>query len=149
MKMIAIVVALVVALIAAVAAAGFTWQGNQTLEAALAGANAQLQKTQSDLRSVTGEVAALRKESVEQKMALEQQRAELATAKGFLDAERAATARIREELAKAKEQIAFMTRSRAAQSTPAHLVPMPVRPPPMVIRAAPSGTAGRNAVRAQ
>jgi len=137
MKMIPLAIAVIIA----VAAAGFAWQRHQALEEArtsLASANAQLQKTQVELRALGAEVAPLRKETAEQKAALEQQRVELAAAKGFLDAERASTIRIREELATAKEQIAFMSRSRAAQQSPAFLVPMPVRPPPMVIRAVPS-----------
>jgi len=143
-------IALAAALIAGVAAAGFLWQRNQALEAALAVANAELRQAQADLRSVKAEVAVLRKETVEQKMALEQQRAELATAKGFLDAERAATARVREELAKAREQIAVLSRSRASQSAPAFALPQVVRPQaPMVIRAAPSGSAVGAPGRAQ
>jgi cell shape-determining protein MreC len=147
-------IALAVAVIAAVASAGFAWQRNQALEEArtsLAGANSQLQKTQADLRSVSAEVAPLRKESAEQKATIEQQRVELAAAKAFLDSERAATARIREELATTKEQIAFMSRSRAAQATPAYPAPTLIRPqPPMVIRAVPSsGNTQGNAVRAQ
>ena len=70
----------------------------------------------------------------------------------FLDAERASTARIRDELAMAKEQIAYMSKSRAAQSAPAGvLYPAPalVRPTPMRIEAAPAPAAQRNAVRAQ
>jgi hypothetical protein len=136
-------IALVVVVIAAVAAAGLAWQRTQALEeaqAALASANSLLQKTRSELRSVTAEVAPLRKESAEQKATIEQQRVELASAKSFLDAERASTIRVREELTLAKEQIAFMARSRATQSAPPFALPMPVRPPPAVIRAAPSGS---------
>jgi septal ring factor EnvC (AmiA/AmiB activator) len=148
-------IGLVVAVVAAVAAAGFAWQRNQALEetrVALAGANTQLQKTQAELKSVTAEIAPLRKESAEQKTAIEQQRAELNTAKLFLDSERTSTARLREELTMAKEQIAFIIKSRAAQSAPAaYPAPTLVRPPkPMVIRAAPqSGNAASAPGRAQ
>jgi|GEM_PF-5102041 predicted negative regulator of RcsB-dependent stress response len=147
-------IALIVAVIAAVAAAGYAWQRNQALEearASLASANAQLQKTQTELRSASAEVAPLRKESAEQKSTIDQQRAELAAAKAFLDSERASTARVREELAMTKEQMAFMSRSRAAQATPGYSVPMMVRPTPTIIRVVPStsGTAEKAPMRAQ
>ena len=83
-------------------------------------------------------------------MAFEQQRVELNAAKAFLDSERTATARVREELAMAKEQIAFMSKSRAAQSGAGYPAPMLVRPQaPMVIRAVPAPAPQGNAVRAQ
>ena len=150
MKMIPLALAVIVALAAAV----FAWQKNQALEetrVALAGANTQLQKTQAELKSISAEIAPLRKESAEQNAALEQLRAELNTAKVFLESERASMVRLREELAMAKEQIAFMSKTRAAQSGSANPMPvMMIRPAtPMRIEAAPSqGTQQRNAVAA-
>src|SRR6185436_13964722 len=140
MKMIPLVLAVIVA----VAAAGFAWQRNQAFEetrVALAEVNAQLQKSQAEQKSLSAEVAPLRRESAELKTALEQQRAELAAARSFLDAERTTTARVRDELTAAKEQIAFMSRSRAAQAAPSGgLYPAPtlVRPQPLRIEAAPA-----------
>lgn len=147
-------IVLAIALVAAVAAAAFAWQKNQAFEtsqAALAAANGQLQKAQADLKALKAEVEPLRKETAELKAAFEQQKSELATAKAFLDAERAATMRVREELTTAKEQMAFILRSRAAQSS-SFPGPVMIRPPtpPTVIRAAPTtGNTQGSAVRAQ
>ena len=118
MKMIVVAVT---AVIAAVAASGFAWQRNQLLEetrAELASANSQLQKVKAEFRSMETELGALRKESTEQKMATDQLRAELTVAKSFLDAEKGASTRLREELAKTKELLASLSRARAAQAAP-------------------------------
>jgi peptidoglycan hydrolase CwlO-like protein len=137
---------LILAIVVAIAASGFAWQRNQALDearAALSGANTQLQKAQADLKSVTAEVAPLRKEAADQKATIDQLQAELSSARAFLEAERAATARIRDELTLTKEKMAFMDRSRAAPSAQPGLgypAPTMIRPsaPPMVIRAVPS-----------
>ena len=146
-------IALAIAVVAAIAAAGFGWQRHQALgesQAALASATGQLQKMQADMKALEAEVEPLRKETADLKAAVEQQRAEVASAKAFLEAERASAMRVREELTTAKEQMAFILRSRAAQSSSAYPGAAMIRPqPPMTIRAAPSsGNAQGNAVRA-
>lgn len=143
MKMIAVAV---VCAVAALAAAGFAWQRNQALEAArheLASVSPQLQKAKADIQSMTAEVDALRKESAEQKMATDQLRSDLNTAKAFLEAEKATALRLREELASAKALLASASRSRGGQPSPApaSVQPMAIPSQPTAIRAAPRGTA--------
>jgi len=141
MKMIA---AAVVAVIAAMAAAGFAWQKSQALEgtkAELANARSQLQKASDDVLAMRAETTALRKEFAEQKLAADRSRAELATAQVFLDAEKAAGARLREELMKAKAQLASTSKPRSVQGAP---VVRRVPAQPMVIRVVPSGSAVSN-----
>ncbi len=138
MKMTAVAVASV---IAAVAAAGFAWQRNQALEGTkldLASANSQLEKAAASARTLEAAVDALRKESAGQKMALDQLRADLTTARAFLEAESSSSMRLREELARAKEQLASLSRGRAVQAVPS---PSVVQPRVVVIRPGPSGSA--------
>jgi peptidoglycan hydrolase CwlO-like protein len=134
------IAASIVCLAAALAAAGFAWQRNQALEATkaeLAGANSQLQKAKSDIGSLAAELEALRKESAEQKMAAEQLRAEVTTAKAFLEAEKGLALRLREELAKAQ----LAGRPRAAPPAPARVQPSVVPAQPTAIRTGPAGSA--------
>lgn len=147
-------IVLAVAVLAAVAAAGFAWQRHQALgesQVALAGANGQLRKAQADLKALKAEFEPLRKETAELKAMVEQQKSEVVSAKAFLEAERASTMRVREELTTAREQMAFILRSRAAQSSQTFPGPVMIqRGPPPAVRAAPStGTTQGSAVRAQ
>jgi septal ring factor EnvC (AmiA/AmiB activator) len=142
MKMIAVTV---VAVLAALAAAGFAWQRNQALgqvKSELASASADLQKARNELQALKAEAVALRKEAAEQKSATDQLRTELNSARAFLDSERLTGARLREELVKAKEQLAAMGKARSVQSAPPPMaVPMMVRPPPAAVAPGQRGTA--------
>ena len=116
-----LVVVAVVAALAAVAAGGFAWhqyQAHFETRTALARAQAELQKTTSDLKTRQDELIALRRQFSQQEMALNQLQAEMVNARAFVDAERAVGARLRGELAKMKEQLATAPRARrTAQST--------------------------------
>jgi hypothetical protein len=76
-------------------------------------------------------------------MALNQLQAEMVNARAFVDAERAVSARLRQELGKMKEEFAAALRAgRSAQSrNTGPAAPMLIRQPqqPMVIRQAPGG----------
>ena len=111
----------VVAVLAALAAAGagaFGWmqhQEHRQTKSALNSANSELQKTRSDLKVASDELVSLRKQYSEQQMALNQLQAEMANARTFLEAEKAVSARLREDMAKLKED--FATALRAARAS--------------------------------
>jgi len=137
-------IAAVVLAIATVAAGGFAWQTRQSLEgtkAALAGATAQLDKANTDLKALQAEATTLRKQATEQKMAAEQLQADLNAARQFIEAERLTTARLREDLAKAMTRATPGARPTAAQTLPSGMVPMLAPQPPMQVRIAPGGGA--------
>ena len=141
----------VVAVLAGLAAAGagaFAWMQHQELrqtKSALNNANTELQKTRSDLKVASDELVSLRKQYAEQQMALNQLQAEMANARTFLEAEKAVSARLREDMAKMKEDFATALRAaRSSQARPAG--PMLYDPPkPMVIQ----GRRGVQAVNPQ
>ena len=118
-----IIILVVVAAVAAAGAGGLAWLKNkEAIEArsALAGAKSELQKTAADLGTTRDELVALRKQFAEQQMALNQLQAEMTNARTFLEAEKAVSARLREELAKTKEEFATALKAgRAAQARPA------------------------------
>ena len=130
----------IVAVLAALAAAGagaFGWmqhQEHRQTKAALNSANSELQKARSDLKVASDELVSLRKQYSEQQMALNQLQAEMANARAFLEAEKAVSARLREDMAKLKEDFATALRAaRASQARPAG--PMLYdTPKPMVIQ---------------
>jgi septal ring factor EnvC (AmiA/AmiB activator) len=139
MKTIAVAV---VCAFAAVAAAGFGWMKYQELAAAkaqLTTTNTELQKTRADLRATQTELAALRKEAADAKLAMEQMQADLTTARSFLEAEKGVSARLRDELNQAKQQLAAAGRRPAAQAGPASAPPSVYNPKPMGVRLAPGG----------
>ena len=69
-------------------------------------------------------------------------RTELNSARAFLEAERLSSARLREELVKAKEQLAAMGKRVSVQSAPPPMaLPMPVRVQPTAIMPGQRGTA--------
>jgi septal ring factor EnvC (AmiA/AmiB activator) len=116
-----LIVVAVVAALAAVAAGGFAWYQHQAhleTKTALTRAQAELQKTATDLKATQDDLIALRRQFSEQEMALNQLQAEMVNARAFVDAERAVGARLRGELAKMKEQLATAPRARrTAQPT--------------------------------
>jgi hypothetical protein len=116
-----------------------------------------LKKAQAEVKSMGAELETLRKQSAEHKAALDQQQLELRAAQSFLETERIASARLREELVRMKEALAVAGRQRSAPPPsqaggfPApYQVPMPVRPTPMEVRIAPGsgGTAAKAAAPA-
>jgi len=129
--------AAVLAALAAAGAGAFAWIQRQELvqtKSALNSANAELQKTRTDLKGALDELVSLRKQYSEQQMALAQLQAEMANARAFVEAEKAVSARLREDMAKMKEEFATALRAaRASQARPAG--PMLYDPPkPMVIQ---------------
>ena len=140
-----------VAVLAGLAAAGagaFGWmqhQEHRQTKSALNNANAELQKTRGELKVASDELVSLRKQHAEQQMALNQLQAEMANARTFLEAEKAVSARLREDLAKMKEDFATALRAaRSSQARPAG--PMLYdSPKPMVIQ----GRRGVQAVNPQ
>jgi hypothetical protein len=142
-------VVLIVAVIAVGGVAVFGWREHQlhgAARVALAESNALLKKAQIDVKTMGTELEALRKQSAEHKAALDHQQLELRAAQSFLETERAASARLREELVKMKEALALAARSRGAPppsqagGLPPY-VPMLHRPPPAAVRIAPGGGA--------
>jgi hypothetical protein len=115
-----LIVVAAVAALAAVAAGGFAWheyQAHLETRTALARAQAELQKTATDLKTTQDDLIALRRQFSEQEMALNQLQAEMVNARAFVDAERAVSARLRADLAKMKEESATARRAgRGAQS---------------------------------
>jgi septal ring factor EnvC (AmiA/AmiB activator) len=97
---------LALAAVGAVAFGGLQYQEHAQTRSALRAANADLQKTRSDLKSAQDELISLRKRYSEQELALQQLQAEMATARAFVEAEKAVGARLRDELAKQKEESA-------------------------------------------
>lgn len=133
------IVALMLALVAA-AAGAFAWQEHEQLaetRAELAAGSGQLQKARAELQGAQSELAALRKEAMAAKLATEQMQADLAGARNFLETEKAASARLRDDLAKAKEQLASASSRRPASSQFAP--PVAVSPRPTAVRAPPGG----------
>ena len=137
-------VALLLAL-AATGAVAFAWQEHQELAetgAELGLANGQLQKARTERQALQTELAALRKEAMAAKLAMDQMQADLTAARSFLETEKAATLRLRDDLAKAKEQLASASRRPGSQFG----APMAVSPrPTTTVRAAPGGPSAAGA----
>ncbi len=114
------IVGAVLLAVAAVGGAAFGWMqysNHAQTRTALRNANADLQKTRTDLKSTQDELIALRKRYSEQELALQQLQAEMATARAFVEAEKAVGARLRDDLAKQKEEsAAALDKARASQS---------------------------------
>jgi chromosome segregation ATPase len=136
-------VALLFALATAAAAALAWWETQELAETRteLAAAGGHLQKARADLQGAQTELAALRKEAAAGKFTLQQMQADLTTARNFLEAERAANTRLRDDMAKTKELLAAaMSRRPAAPAAqPQSAQPMAVSPRPTAARAARSG----------
>lgn len=127
------VVVAALAALAAAGAGGFAWMQHQELlqtKSALNSANSELQKTRTDLRSTSDELISLRKQYSEQQMALNQLQAEMANARAFVEAEKAVSARLREDMAKIKEE--FATALRAARASQNRFAAPTVADPPPV-----------------
>jgi hypothetical protein len=143
------------AVVVAIGAGVFAWQRHEAAEAAaaqVAGLKAEAQKADADMKAARAERDALRKEMAELKLAADQMRAEIDTAKQFIEAERAVSARLREDLAMAAARLAMMAsrpQQRSADAIPPGVLPpgmmlMPRDKPPVAVRLAPN--AGPTAV---
>lgn len=108
-------IALVVVVLAAGGGGFFGWQQHQELARTsidLASTKSALDKASADARAAKADAAAARKELDEQKATFEQVRVERDAAKAFLESEKTHAARLQEDLALAREQIAYLrTRS--------------------------------------
>lgn len=112
-----LIAVLAVAAVGAVAFGAWQYQQHAQTRSALRAANADLQKARSDLKSTQDELIALQKRHSEQELALQQLQAEMATARAFVEAEKAVGARLRDDLAKQKEDsAAALDKARASQS---------------------------------
>jgi septal ring factor EnvC (AmiA/AmiB activator) len=109
-------VALLFALATTAAAALAWWETQELAETRteLAVAGGHLQKARADLQGAQTELAALRKEAAAGQFTLQQMQADLTTARNFLEAERAANTRLRDDMAKTKELLAAAMSRRPA-----------------------------------
>jgi septal ring factor EnvC (AmiA/AmiB activator) len=140
-------VALAACVLGILAGAGVAWERHGAAtqaRAELAGLRADLDQVQVQLRRMREERDTLHRESTEQKLHLQQLQAEMANARSFLEAEKAVSARLREEITKMKE--AFAKAGRAGAAPPR---PMVVRPQPMTVVPGPRGSAVGAAVPAR
>jgi predicted RNase H-like nuclease (RuvC/YqgF family) len=91
------------------ASAGLAWERHQAAAQARAEAasvRSDLNQAQVDLRRMREERDALHRESTEQKLQLQQLQAEMTHARSFVEAEKAVSARLREDMVKMKEDFA-------------------------------------------
>jgi len=142
----------VVLLLVAAAASAFAWERHQALAqkaAELARSTAEAEKARASLRSLQGEMDALRKEATEQKVAMEQLQADLNAARLQVDAEKEVGVRLREENAKLKEAVAVLARMRPRSEGPAYAPPTAVTPKPLIVAPAGRGAAVGAPQRAQ
>src|SRR4051812_16338076 len=104
-------IALVVALLAAAGSGAFAWQQRQDLlltKADLTSTKAALDQATTEARAAKAEAVAAKKELDDQKAALQQARIDADAAKGFLEMEKAHSARLQQELVLAQEQMAYL-----------------------------------------
>jgi len=135
-------------IVIAIAASVLAFLRNQAAAAAaaqVASLKVEVQKAQADLNAAQTERDALRKEAAELNLSMQQLRAAAEAAGQFLAAERAISARLREDLAMASARLAAAgtQQQRASDALPPGVLPpglMPFqRPPPVAVRAAPGG----------
>lgn len=132
-----------VAALAAGGFAGYTYLQLDETRRELAGARGLLDKAKTELKTLQAEAETLRKQAAAQKISLEQAQADLNAARQFLESERAASARLREELgmAMAMARAAQSGRAAAAQGLPPSALPQLAPQRPMEVRIAPGGGA--------
>lgn len=137
-------------IVIAIAAGVFAFLRDQaaaTAAAQVASLKAEAQKAQADLNAAQTERDALRKEAAELNLATQQLRAAAEVAGQFLAAERAVSARLREDLAMASARLAAAgtRQQRPSDALPPGVLPPGLvpfqRPPPVAVRAAPGGAA--------
>ena len=100
--------------IAAAGAGAYGWlqhQEHAQTRSALSAASSELQKSRAELKTAVDELSALRKQLSEQQMALNQLQAETTNARAFVEAEKAVSVRLRQEIAKMKEDQAGALRT--------------------------------------
>lgn len=131
-------------LLIAIAAGVLAFQRDRAANAAaeqVASLKAQTQKAQADLNASVAERDALRKETAELKTREQELRSAAELAGRFLEAEKAVSARLREDLVMVSARLAAAG-SRQQQRGADVLqpgLPSIARPPPFVVRAAPGG----------
>ncbi len=135
-------IALLIVILAAAGGGFFGWQQHQELtrvKSDLSVTKGSLDQATVDARNAKADATAAKKELEDQKAALQQARIDADAAKGFLEMEKSHSARLQQELALTREQIAYMrTRSSGPGRYPEGMVPMPVQPKIEAIRIAPS-----------
>ena len=111
------------------AGAGLAWERHQAAAQArseLAGVRSELNQAQLELRRMREERDALHRESTEQKLQLQQIQAEMANARSFVEAEKAVSARLREDIVKIKEEFAKGGKPRPGQPRITAISPRPL-----------------------
>jgi hypothetical protein len=127
-------IALLIVVLAAAGGGFFGWQQHQELarvKGDLSATKASLDQVTTDARNAKADAAAARKEVEDQKAALQQARVDVEAAKNFLEMEKGHSARLQQELALAREQIAYM---RTRSSAPARYSDPGVIPRAVVIQ---------------
>ena len=137
------VVLLAIALVAAAAGATYAWQKNSELEKTkreLAGAVSGLEKAKADALAAKEASNALRKELADQKTEVEQLRSQMTAASAFLEAEKAVSVRLRQDLDMANAKLALITSNRSVRNVQSieGLTPMPVQRAPIRVIAIPA-----------
>jgi len=135
-------------IVIAIAAGVFAFLRDQAADAAAArvgSLEAEAQKAQADLNAARTERDALSKERAQLTLEAQQLRAAAEVAGRFLEAEKAVSARLREDLAMASARLAAAAtrQPRASDALPPGVLPPGLvpfqRPPPVAVRAAPGG----------
>src|SRR4051812_42335967 len=104
-------IALAIVIVVAAVGGYFGWQQHQELlqtKGDLAATKTALDKASADANAAMTEAAAARKAVEDQKAELQQARIDIDAAKGFLEMEKAHSARLQQELTLAREQMAYM-----------------------------------------
>jgi hypothetical protein len=127
-----------VCVVGILAGAGLAWERHRAAaqaRAELASVRFDLNQAQVELRRMREERDALHRESTEQKLQLQQIQAEMANARSFVEAEKAVSARLREEMVKMREEFAKLakggrpsTQPRASTISPRPMTVVPAAP---------------------
>ena len=127
--------------VAAGAVAFARHQAASTAAAEVASLKAEAQKAQADLKVARAERDALRKEAAELELQARQLRSAADVAGRFLEAEKAVSARLREDLAMASARLAAAgsRQTRPSDALAPRLVPLQ-RSAPFTVRVAPGGS---------
>jgi septal ring factor EnvC (AmiA/AmiB activator) len=111
------------------AGAGLAWERHQSAaqaRAELASVRSDLSQAQLDLRRTREERDTLHRASTEQKLQLQQMQAEMTHARSFVEAEKAVSARLRDEIVKIKEEFAKGGKPRPGQPRTTAISPRPL-----------------------
>lgn len=139
-------IALIIVVLATAGGGYFGWQQQQELtrvKGDLSATKASLDQATAEARTAKADAAAAKKEVEDQKAALQQSQTDAEAAKNFLEMEKAHSARLQQELALAREQMAYLRGRNAPARVPEGMIPMPVQPRIEAIRIAPNFQQGR------